>query len=281
MQKLFIAAAALFALSSQAMAADLPATKDAPVYVAPAAVSWTGAYVGVTAGVAFGSSSSNTSTIFDRAGYFAQSSVPAIAAVGAQSANTTGFTGGATIGFNKQINNFVLGVEGDFQYFGQNAETSRSGIYPCCAPTGFNIASKASADWLVTLRPRVGMLIAPNWLVYATGGLAISNINYKSAFTDTFATASAYNSFPSTAYGFAVGGGAEYALTANWSIKGEYLYVNFAKTSDTSATLQAFTPAVAFPTNTFTHSADLTSNIVRLGLNYKFSAPEPVVVAKY
>jgi outer membrane immunogenic protein len=40
----------------------------------------------------------------------------------------------------------------------------------------------------------------------------------------------------------------------------------------------AFSPPVAFPTNVFTHTVNLTSNIGRVGINYKFGGP---VVAKY
>jgi outer membrane immunogenic protein len=57
--------------------------------------------------------------------------------------------------------------------------------------------------------------------------------------------------------GWTIGGGLEYAFMGNWSAKLEYLYVD----------LGSFNAAVV-PTN-----VSFKENIVRAGLNYKFSGP--------
>jgi outer membrane immunogenic protein len=59
-------------------------------------------------------------------------------------------------------------------------------------------------------------------------------------------------------------------LRGNWSVKGEYLYANFDTVSGTSTNLTAFAPAIAFPSNPFTHSFDLKTSIARAALNYRF-----------
>jgi outer membrane immunogenic protein len=95
-------------------------------------------------------------------------------------------------------------------------------------------------------------------------------------FTDTFAAANESASISSTCYGWTAGAGAEYALMNGWSIKAEYLYVDLGRASTTSTNLTA--GGAAFPSNVFTHTVNLRSNIGRIGVNYKFGRP---VVAKY
>jgi outer membrane immunogenic protein len=276
--RIAIALVALAAAGS-AGAADLSA-KKAPVYKAPPVVpvyNWSGFYVGVNAGGAWGRSNADTSTVFSPVGYFATSSVPAIAATGAQSIHSSGFTGGAQAGYNWQTGPAVFGVEVDFNYLGLKGSTNGSALYPCCAPTGFTINSSISPGWLFTARPRLGYA-ADNWLVYVTGGLAVARIKGDFTFTDTFATALETASISTTKTGWTVGAGAEVGLQGPWSLKVEYLYVNLGSVSTTSTNLTAFTPPIAFPTNVFTHSMDLKANIVRVGLNYRFGGP---VVASY
>ena len=250
-----------------ASAADIPA----PVYKAQIAVAnynWTGWYVGLNAGGAFGRTDANTSTVFSPTGYFALSSVPAIGSAGAQRVNSSGLIVGGQVGYNLQTNNIVWGIETDFQYFGLRGSSTGGAVYPCCAPTAFTVNSQFNTDWLFTARPRVG-LAANNWLFYVTGGVALANLKGNFTFTDTFATANETASVSKVKAGWTVGAGAEYALLNRWSVKAEYLYVDLGSVSTTSTNLTAFTPAIAFPTNTFTHSVNLQSHIFRLGLNYK------------
>lgn len=278
----FIALAAV-ALSTvvginAAAAADLPARTytKAPVMANPS-YDWTGFYVGVNAGGAWSNSSAATTTVFSPIGYFATTSPGAIAIAGAQRPNASGFTGGLTAGYNWQASNIVFGVESDFNYLGLKGSSTGSGIYPCCAPTGFTVNTSVSTDWLITLRPRVG-IAANNWLFYATGGLAVGNVKSSFNFTDTFATATESASMSQTRTGWTAGAGTEYALMNGWSVKAEYLYVDLGRQSTTSTNLAAFVPAIPFPSNVYTHSVDLRTNIVRVGLNYKFGGP---VVARY
>ena len=66
--------------------------------------------------------------------------------------------------------------------------------------------------------------------------------------------------------GQAVGAGSEYALTNDWSVKFEYLYIDLGSTSHTYA--------VAGPYSVsgwaYTINIDTAEHIIRVGLNYKF-----------
>jgi len=68
-----------------------------------------------------------------------------------------------------------------------------------------------------------------------------------------------------TRIGWTVGGGAEYALRARWTLKAEYLYADFGKISTTS-----MLTAPPGKKDVFAHSATFNVHILRLGLNYRF-----------
>jgi outer membrane immunogenic protein len=71
-------------------------------------------------------------------------------------------------------------------------------------------------------------------------------------------------------FGYAFGGGAEWALNANWSIKAEYLRVSLPNLpGQTVATTFLGPNALATDIMTFSPSRD-NLNIVRVGLNYRF-----------
>lgn len=276
MKKFLLAAAMVVLGTASVHAADLAAhyTK-APMMAS--GYNWTGFYVGANVGGQWGSSDPRTSTVLDPAGYFASSSVTAINAVGIQHANSSSVTGGFTAGYNWQVNSAVLGLEGDINYFGFKGSATGSSPYPCCAPTGFTVSSSVSADWLATIRGRIGFLAAPTWLVYATGGAAIAEVKGNFNFTDTFAAATESAAIRDTRVGWTAGVGSEYAFGGGWSLKAEYLYVDLGRATTTSTNLNA-AGFGAFPTNVYTHSVDLKSNIVRVGVNYKFGGP---VVTRY
>ncbi|MCK1382009.1 porin family protein, partial [Bradyrhizobium sp. 24] len=157
MKKFLLAVAAVVLGSASVQAADLAARYTKAPMMATA-YNWTGFYVGGNVGGQWGSADPATSTVFAPAGYFADTSVTAIAAVGAQRVNSSSVTGGFTAGHNWQVNNAVLGLEGDINYFGFKGSATGSAFYPCCAPTGFTVSSSVSADWLATIRGRIGFL---------------------------------------------------------------------------------------------------------------------------
>lgn len=266
-----VAAASIFAATT-AGAADLPVR--APVYKAPVAIAaynWNGWYAGLNAGGGWSESDPRTTTVFSPTGYFATTSVPAIEAAGRQHIRSSGAVAGGQLGFNWQMNAAVFGVETDFQYFGMRGSATSGAVYPCCAPTAFTIHSSVKTDWLFTARPRLGFA-ADRWLFYVTGGVAVTEIKTNFTFSDTFATAAESDSFSKTKVGWTAGGGVEWAMPGPWSFKLEYLHVDFGRVSGTSSNLTAFAPPVAFPTNVFTHSINLRSDIVRVGINYHFGS---------
>jgi len=270
MKKLLLAGAAFCALIAPAMAADMPA--QAPVYTkAPPPVpvfSWTGFYIGGNAGGAWGSDGIATTQSIGP-GFFAIDGA-AIAAAASPNINPSGFTGGVQAGYNLQTGNWVWGIEVDFESLGLKGSNAGTFPFPSTLPGGpigppttfFSTATSVSTDWLFTARPRLGWA-ANNWLLYATGGLAVGNERFSQTLTllAPFVETAALST---TRVGWTAGAGAEYALNRNWSIKGEYLYVDLG-TANTTGTIAP--PAAGFGTASSVH---LTTNIARAGINYRF-----------
>jgi outer membrane immunogenic protein len=270
--------AGLSLISHATLAADLPRPALKAPVIAPPVSSWAGFYIGVNLGGFWAKSDDPTTTVFSPLGYFDVTSVPAVNAAGALSNTGSGFTGGGQAGFNWQSGAMVAGVEADFNYFGFSRSATGTGIYPCCAPAGFTVTAAAKTDWLATLRGRLGFA-NNNWLYYATGGAAFTDLKGSFTFTDNCGDFASCNgpggpnaaealSFSKTKTGWTAGGGIE-SKWGNWSVKAEYLYVSFDGVSGVGLiSTPALNPFAA--NNPFTHSMDLRSHIGRLGLNYFF-----------
>ena len=177
-------------------------------------------------------------------------------------------------------------MELDFKSFLQSQTVNSSVGLPAntanlvsCAAAGTptncvgNFSTSVKADWLFTLRPRVGYTWGQT-LVYVTGGLALSKISLAQSYSDNInfgnlTGGSVSTSGSQTKAGWVVGAGIEQALANNWSLKAEYLYVKFDSISVPTGILGDSIPNDIAK---FTNSVDLSSNIVRVEFNYKFGA---------
>lgn len=234
---------------------------------------WTGFYVGGNAGYAWGSSTVSTATAGPTfpPGYFAATSITAINDAGTAKLHPKNFEGGIQAGYNWQTGPWVLGVEVEFDSFHLSASRTVSGIYPCCAPSSYSFSQSVSTNWLFTARPRLGWA-TNNWLFYVTGGVAVTNLKNSNIFVDNVFNNAEIANVSKTKAGWIIGAGAETALSQNWSVRIEYLYMDFGSVAVNGALVP--TPALIASGNTvpnpFTHSASLTANVVRLGANYRF-----------
>ena len=149
----------------------------------------------------------------------------------AQAANTSGFVAGVQAGANAQFqNNVVVGVEGD---------VSASSI----SHKGFQDKFRQGA--VGTVRARGGYAF-DRVLVYGTGGLAVSSSEWKNPVATTSKTLS----------GWAYGVGAEFLMTPNVTVRGEFLRYDYGK----ETYLSQIGPVGVKPSN----------NVLRAGTNLKF-----------
>ncbi|HVV60374.1 MAG TPA: outer membrane protein [Pseudolabrys sp.] len=203
-----------------AQAADLPPAYKAPPYVAPSYSNWNGFYVGINGGYGWGSSKWDFPSV---------------------NTKPSGALVGGTLGYNFQTGTWVWGIEGDWDYSSEKGSVSCVGGTATCTTKN---------DWLATARARLGYAGWNNWLPYITGGAAYGDIK---------ATNTAASSAHKGELGWTLGGGVEYAMWQNWTVKLEYLYVDLGKF--TCGTACGGTPS---------DHVNFTTNIVRAGINYRF-----------
>jgi outer membrane immunogenic protein len=250
-----------------ASAADLgtgPYTKT-PTYFVPA-YSWSGAYIGANIGYGWGRSS-DTASLVDLA----------TASLFTDTANLTmnGVVGGVQAGFNVQMQNWVFGAEGDFQGTNQTANHSFTcpagtcssvliGVLPVPGPA-VAVTTSQQLDFFGTVRGRAGIAVVPEVLLYATGGFAYGQVDTSSNILGA-AKQQNYD------VGWVVGAGIEGAFGGGWSVRLEYLYLDLGNISG------QFTTGVLAPSGavmlTQGFNSRVTDNIVRVGVNYKFSGPD-------
>lgn len=227
-----IAALAISAICAPVFAADLggrpraePIDNSPPVRLYP----WRGFYVGINGGYAWGDTGQT------------------IISDGVNSANLgaidpSGFLGGGQVGYNAQFGNFVIGVEADIQ-----AGNVDGSLHLTDGNNTFTVSNEL--NWMATVRGRLGVTM-DRVLVYGTGGVAWADMDIGLAMNNVS------RSWSDTGTGYVVGGGVEWMLQPNWTIKGEYLYADFGEAKLTGGN------------NTITN--DQTFHILRAGLNYKF-----------
>jgi outer membrane immunogenic protein len=241
---------------------------------------WSGFYFGANLGGAWGSSDASAATSCPAGGYFCAGGAGAINAVaisnsGSGSLSDENVIGGGQLGYNGTAGGFIYGLEVDLQSFSLSASRQATQNYPfpiIAATDAYTISSGLSTDWLMTARGRLGWAVS-DVLLYATGGLALTDLKVTSSFRDniTFAGGSGASMFASDSSvkaGWTVGGGAEWALHDGWSVKGEYLYVDFGSVSATGNVTNP--PVGGAAANPLTVSEDLSAHIARAGINYRF-----------
>jgi outer membrane immunogenic protein len=270
-------------LTGPALAADiiprpLPPPPPAVVYRPPPIFTWTGFYIGVNAG--WHRSRDNDSSASILANNFW---IPAnVAIMNAALPNTltgSGFAGGGQIGYNWQFSQFVFGVEADIM--GLSGSGNRTLIVPWFNPTQqATLIDSAKDSWMSTFRGRAGFAI-DRVLFYGTGGLAVAKWSIAHSYSDNFTFGAPFTGTPltidsvkTTRSGWTAGGGIEWAVSYNWTVRGEYLYAQFGTVNSTLTFVNPSSGVGA----TLGHSDHLSENIVRAAINYKFGGP---VVAGY
>jgi outer membrane immunogenic protein len=245
MKRILWAGAFALVAGGQALAADLPppVAPRAPATYVPTTVpyyNWSGIYIGVNGGYAFGNSTWTDSVAAAAGGAGTTGSFP-----------TRGGLAGGTVGGNVQWGAVVLGIEGDWDWSNLNGT---SGVPANCVPGG----CETKADWLATVRGRAGWAI-DRVLLYGTGGAAFAPVQAGFPVAGTGFSSN-------TQVGWTAGAGIEFAFAPNWTAKAEYLYVDLGNSNCTTTCF--VNGATGFSDAT---SVKFTENIIRAGVNFKFN----------
>jgi outer membrane immunogenic protein len=294
-------------LVSPTFAADLPMQNHAMI-TQEANPAWSGAYVGINAGGIFGSGDSSKiqtwNTFPDSA--FESINLNNIQAsallTNALPANTSvGFIGGGQIGYNWHVRvqsiGLVAGAEADIQgTAGQGISSSRwigaPGASFVAASSFYGIGNitaqtiSMGLNYLGTVRGRLGLLLYPEFLAFVTAGLGygsttlnldnyqallITSSNVSGINTGQFGLVNGSGHFSGMSAGWVAGGGVEWLLASNWSIKAEYLYFDLGQR--TGSLTNIFYSTLGGPSSLqsiTSYSYNQNGNIARVGLNYHF-----------
>ncbi|WP_375455691.1 autotransporter domain-containing protein [uncultured Methylobacterium sp.] len=191
--------------------------------------------------------------------------------------HAAGVYAGGQIGADYQFDRIVVGVAGDAGF------TNARGGRGCSTGIGGNFLNcQTNIDDLYMATARVGYAMERS-LFYVKGGAAFADTSERQQ--NNFNNRPLLFNLPTFAgsdvktfsTGWTVGGGFEYAITKNWSAKAEYMHFELDRKA------YAFTPAnIAFT------QAQHTGDLVKVGVNYRFTfdppapvAPPRAVIAKY
>lgn len=238
------------------------------------AFTWEGPYLGVYGGYAWGNSEFNSNAgVLTGTSYFTSTAnINSVSQHASGKVHPNNIIGGVQIGNNLESGSFIYGGVLDFGSFHMENTKSATGItYPTFAAK-YSLKTTISTSWLASLRARLGVAPSSCWpLLYLTGGVAITNLNVTNSFRDNAPSlGEGGGNSAKVLPGWIIGAGAEYHVRGNWTVDGEYLYVHFGSTSANGfVTCRAGAcPGTRSP---FSTAGNLNANMVRVGLNYKFS----------
>ena len=262
MRKLLLACAAAVAFVAPAQAADMP-VKAPPVVVATV-YNWTGFYIGGHVGYAWGRNTTGVG-LPDALDCGAGPSCETIRT------NVRGAFGGGHAGYNWQSGAMVVGIELEGGYLG-----ARGSRFSAIAPDHF-FETKYGAYGALT--GRIGYAY-DRTLFYGKFGGVLAKIKNE-ALDDVGAFVPSpdpehIGRSNRARWGFAAGGGIEYAFAGNWTARAEYLFMHFQ--NRTVYDLGDGSGGVPPATDPSPYRFRDQLHTLRVGVSYKFGSP---VVARY
>ena len=241
----------------------------------PTAYSWSGPYIGLSFGERWNRADWTTNGFI----------IPGFPGVNPVFPDIDADLGGARpryggyAGYNYQIDHWVLGAEADI---GDKIGGATSAIGIPGTGSGFALTAGANpsqtsfdASWDASIRARAGYLIAPNILLYGTGGVAFQHIG-ETIFCSALIPSSAgcglagspnvTSSVASTLVGWTAGGGVEAEIAGPWLLRAEYRYSDFG-------TFNHVFPLGPDAIGDPVVGTRIATHLMDLGVTYKFGPP--------
>jgi len=220
---------------------------------------WGGYYIGLNVGT--GSSETDTTRTITSNSYFLPANLTAVEAASAMSLEQETFVGGAQIGVNWPLSEYLMaGFELDAAGFGNDVSGSATVVYPASGPATFTTSNSLEQSWLGTARLRVA--ITTNWfMIYGTGGYAGSDIKFTQTFSDSLGIPMQRVENSEFRSGYSLGGGIEIMIESGASIRVEYLHLDLGD-------IEARGP-IATGTTTSNGRAEVTDELIRAGINFQ------------
>jgi outer membrane immunogenic protein len=248
MQKLLssgVAVLSLFVMAGQAMADEPPPRREraaaparaAPQRAAPQQQQQASNWSGGQAGGSNGASSANNNFVEPGAYNFAPCPGSCYETPFAFNGSRASYLIGAFLGYRVQMGNIVVGVEGDLNWKNNEAAKVQNTPPPWLGYEQFTGSQRQGTDG--SFRGRIGYLVTPWTLLYATGGIAVGSVSGSfsyyaaplSSCSLNCVTVSGAASWNDTRVGGTVGAGAETQVFAGVKARVEYRYTDFGSFS--------------------------------------------------
>ena len=177
----------------------------------------------------------------------------------ATSQSKSGWNGGLKFGYNKALENNLIGIEFGATYQDFSGTVTPTSYHQTNAPNvgsviGLNL--KTTINTYQTLAFRLGRIVDENTLVYLVAGGAAGQLkntasqgNQNNPATNWWnANTSASNN--QTKLGYVLGLGLEYSYSNDWSLRANYEYVNFGNVSSKYKGEAGGATPIVYATNT-------------------------------
>jgi outer membrane immunogenic protein len=232
--------------------------------------SWTGFYVGLSAGARFADNTWTTTDIAPTLSNILTTDPNASASFDSWSTRLGGYAG-----YNWLIAPaWIAGVEADFGWAGnRKSRTPIPGTVQIDIPSGLPYTNQPTgtveATWDASLRARIGKLIRPDVLIFATAGGALQQVELSatcptSGGTTDWCTVPHDETYASTRLGWTIGGGVE-RVSGRWVTRFEYRYADFGTLNHTFFTFDTGVPY----DDRFTANVDVRTHTATISIAYK------------
>lgn len=216
-----------------------------------------GAYLGVNVGWG---SYRNEFHDRDGLGQFIDSGFPS-----SVTASDSNVVGGVQGGYNFQRRCTLLGLEADWAWSGLKTSVVSLDGDQAFSPVTDSITVASKLQWFSTVRARAGIIV-DDVLVYVTGGLAYANFKRDFTYFEDGPVTTAVFSSDKGKTGWTVGAGAEWKWTDRWTLKGDFLFMQFKQ--DTVNV--AGDGIVGGAGVQYRLDSDDSAWVMRIGANYRF-----------
>jgi opacity protein-like surface antigen len=223
----------------------------APV-LASSAYNWTGFYIGGQFGGVWGRD--------------AFSEAAGLTVAGTTNVKPSGALAGGQIGYDWQIGKWVVGLEGSAAW--SNSKGSNAGN---TALIGQFFTVDTGMNWLATATGRIGYAFWDRTIAYVKGGYAggevtagISCTFGAAPFLGILSPQCPRETSTATRHGWTIGYGTEFALSQNWTVKGESNYYDLGRSN------------YNLPLNGTVATVKHTGFNGTIGLNYRFATGGPL-----
>jgi outer membrane immunogenic protein len=284
------AAAMATALAGYATAADLRGRAPVPYQPPPPpppGFNWSGCYIG---GYLGGAWNEQDVTVTDLGNSTFRSFSGGIAgARGSHSWNIgldNSFIGGGTLGCNWQPvgSPFMLGIEGEAGYMkleGSAFDPLINSTLPVTSVRGSPdvLGTAKIGDWYGMITGRLGYAWSAYTLIYIKGGAAFVPVQ-ASVLDQCAATAAGCGNWlistsdSKTITTGTLGGGIEWALGSNWSIKGEYMFIGLGdRHVTTTCGFASLASGATVSGGPFCFDHEFSGiHTAKIGVNYRFGS---------